>query len=73
MLANARDGRRISRVVSLVEPMDQTKDYDRAISMLRMSVDDVLEISEEEFQMYVLDEWHWKGQFSASTVGYVGL
>jgi hypothetical protein len=34
MLREAKRGKRIRRRVQLVEPMDQTKDYDRAIRMM---------------------------------------
>ncbi len=70
MLADAKEGKKIRRVLTLVQPMDQTKDYDRAIGMLEMSVDDVVELGEMDFRCYVLDEWQWKDQFRSSNVGY---
>lgn len=71
MLSDAREGRRIRRSVTLIEPMDQTKDYDRVIKMLEMSVDAEMEISEGEFAQYVCDDWAWKNQFRTSTMSYV--
>src|SRR5437016_5636643 len=62
MIADAKSGKSIRRYVSLVEPMDQTKDYDRVLSMLEMSVDDEIELDQSEFAQYVLDDWHWKHQ-----------
>ena len=59
MLKEARDGKRIRRTVQLQEPVDQTREYDRAIAMLSMSVDDVIELSARDFQCYVLDQWDW--------------
>lgn len=70
MLADARSGKQIRRSLTLVEPMDQTKDYDRAIKMLEMSVDNEIELAETDFRSYVLDEWHWKGQFNLSNSRY---
>lgn len=71
MLAEAKEGKRIRRAVGLVEPMDQTKDYDRVIRMLEMSVDAEVELSASEFSMYVMDDWNWKGQFSLSNSQYI--
>lgn len=44
MLGDAKAGRKIRRTITLIEPMDQTKDYDRAIRMLEMSVDVQIEL-----------------------------
>lgn len=70
MLAEAKAGKKIRRAVLLTEPMDQTSDYDRAIAMLKMSVDEHISLSESDFACYVMDEWSWKRQFHMSNVGY---
>ncbi len=70
MLAEARDGKKIRRSVSLIEPMDQTADYDRVIRMMEMSVDDTIKLEEHDFNSYVLDQWQWKNQFTASNRRY---
>ncbi len=70
MLAEAKSGKKIRRAVVLTEPMDQTADYDRAIAMLEMSVDQHIQLSETDFACYVMDEWSWKRQFSMSNMGY---
>lgn len=70
MLADARNGKRIRRSVTLVEPMDQTNDYDRVIRMLDMTCDKEILLEESDFRAYVLDEWNWKVRFNASNVGY---
>lgn len=69
-LSQAKTGARIQRSLTLVEPVDQTKEYDRAIRMLEMSVDETISLSEQDFQCYVMDEWRWKGQFTSSNIGY---
>lgn len=66
----AKTGKRIQRSLTLIEPIDQTKEYERAIRMLEMSVDQTVQLSESDFQCYVMDEWRWKGQFEASNIGY---
>jgi hypothetical protein len=70
MLTEAKEGKRIRRGLELVEPMDQTKDYDRVIKMLEMSVDDVVILDSAEFAQYVMDDWHWKDAFTSSNAIY---
>jgi hypothetical protein len=69
-LADARAGRKIRQNLALIEPMDQTKDYDRAIRMLEMSIEDTIELDEQQFAQYVQDDWRWKEQFTASNSRY---
>lgn len=69
-LADAKAGKRIRRGLQLVEPMDMTREYDRVITMLEMSVDDELEISQQEVMQYVMDDWSWKQQFEAVSASY---
>ena len=70
ILAEARAGKKIRRQVTLIEPMDQTRDYDRAIRMLEMAVTDEIVLEEHDFQCFVLDEWTWKKQFNTSNWNY---
>jgi hypothetical protein len=70
MLKEAQAGRTIRRSVSMVEPQDHTKDYDRVISMLEMSQDDVVEIQEHEFDQYVMDNWSWKAMADTTNAMY---
>jgi hypothetical protein len=70
MLADAKAGKKIRKVVQLVDPVYQTKDYDRAIRMLEMSQVDLIGLSESDFACYVMDEWSWKKQFSTSNRAY---
>jgi len=70
MLDEAKKGLRISREVRLVEPMDQTREYDRVIKMLEMSMDDIIELDERGFSQYVMDDWSWKANFLETTNPY---
>lgn len=69
-LHDVRRGREINQYFSLPEPEDHTDDYDRILTMARMSVDDVIELSEDEFGMYVMDQWSWKSNFTRTTTMY---
>lgn len=69
-LKRARAGIRQTMQIIIPAPIDQTKEYDRAIAMLKMSVDKEVELSERDFQCYVLDDWDWKMNFLASSRHY---
>lgn len=56
--------------IHLPLPVDHTRDYDRAIQMLEMSQDDVVELSEVDFASYIMDDWSWRRQFLASNSLY---
>lgn len=72
MLEDAKSGKRVRRYLELVEPMDQTKEYDSVISMLELTCDEVVELTSQEFSQYVLDDWSWKDQFTISNSQYIG-
>jgi hypothetical protein len=56
--------------ISLYVPEDHTKDYDNAIAMFEMSIDEELEIDEASFVQLVRDDWQWKRQWLTSNAGY---
>lgn len=56
--------------VSFPEPSDHTRDYDRLLKMLAMSVDTDVELTEGQFAQYVLDDWDWKRQFIQTNSAY---
>ncbi len=70
MLKDAKEGRAIRRSVSMMEPQDHTKDYDRVIDMLEMSQDEIVEIQEHEFDQYVRDNWSWKALADTTNAMY---
>ena len=51
-------------------PVSYEDSYKRAIRMLELSVEDVIEVEEDVFNQLVLDEWSWKRTFTASTMAY---
>lgn len=56
--------------INLTVPVNHVKDYDRVIRMLEMSTAEEATISETQFTQYVMDEWHWKGQFASTVQQY---
>jgi hypothetical protein len=69
-LNRAKAGIRRNVQIIIPAPVDQTKEYDRAIAMLKMSVDDQALLSERDFQCYVLDDWDWKLKFLTASSAY---
>lgn len=51
-------------------PASYEKEYTRAIRMLELSVDETIDVEQDVFNQLVLDEWHWKNQFAASSALY---
>jgi hypothetical protein len=72
-LAAAREGKpfMLREFVALVQPVDHTADYDRAIQMLVLSVDDVITLNRADFANLVQDQWQWTQQWATSTSRYV--
>ncbi len=66
-------GRRIDQYIRLPEPEDHTADYDRVLTMAAMSIDDTVELTQDEFAMYVMDQWRWKQDFTETTAHYLAV
>lgn len=58
-------------VITEFPPTDHTTDYDKALRMLSMSVDDKVQITSVEFTHFVDDDWDWKRAWVASTRKYL--
>lgn len=69
-LAAARDGRKIDLMFRLPEPKDYTEEYETAIAMLDWETGDTVELEQDDFERYVLDQWNWKGVFAATNATY---
>lgn len=69
-LKDAIDGGPISLRIDLNAPEDHTRDYDRVITMLEMSVDETVTLDAHSFDQYVLDQWQWKAGFDLTASSY---
>lgn len=73
-LANTGDLEQFSKIKSIPSrPQNYADNYSRAIRMLELSVEDVIEVEEHIFNQLVLDEWGWKQQFVAQSALYKTL
>lgn len=71
MIKKVSEGKRPIVQIILPMPQDHTKDYDRVIKMLEMTIFASVELSQSEFGQYIMDDWSWKAQFTSSTAGYM--
>ena len=69
----ARRGERVEMAFQSPIPEDFTREYDRAIRMLEMSLDDEIEISSRDFDQLVMDNWSWTPRFAANTMSYLAV
>lgn len=56
--------------IDLDRPVEFLDEYDQAIRMLEMEQHDQIELTEDEFQKLVLDEWQWSSRFERHTSSY---
>jgi hypothetical protein len=70
MLSDAKSGRFIRRSIDLADPADHTRDYDRVLAMLEMSVEETITLQAHEFDQYVLDNWEWSRLASYTNRSY---
>lgn len=69
-MKRAKANKRHVPQVYLPQPQDHTAEYDQAIEMLEMSLDDELELTAREFAQYVRDDWQWRNDFITSSASY---
>ena len=73
-LANSGELEKITRIKAAPQaPVSYEDNYNRAIRMLELSVDKVIELEEHDFNQLVLDEWAWKRTFTAMSASYKSL
>lgn len=70
-LADARAGRKVSRMIMLPEPENHTADFDTAIKMLEWEQAAVIEIDRRDFMKYVENRWEWAASFAGNTASYL--
>lgn len=69
-LAAAKAGKRLQRFIQFDQPIDQTREYDRTIRLLEMDTRDEIDLTEQEFACYVMDQWQWRQQFLVGNSKY---
>lgn len=72
-LTKIEAGKKFNMYFSVNEPQSYEKDYNLAIEMLEMDINDTVELTRNEFSNYIKDDWNWKNSFSVTNSGYVGI
>lgn len=72
-LDDAKNGKKVRRILALVEPEDHTDDYNLVIDMLENSVDDTITLDARSYAQYMQDAWAWKRQFIESNAAYTAM
>lgn len=58
-IVEIREARTTNLFVNLDVPESRVKDYDDALTMLDWWEGDDVELTQDQFRAYVLDEWDW--------------
>ncbi len=73
-LVNTGELDSIAKVKNLpAVPNSYEQSYTRAIRMLELSIEDIIELDDTTFNQLVLDEWNWKSNFQLSGSLYKSL
>ena len=74
-ITGLKDGQTVAVVglqFGLNVPQSYERAYDQIIRMMEMSVDDEIVLTGSQFACFVMDDWDWKEQWSASNATYLG-
>lgn len=70
-LVEAKEGKKFTTDLELVQPVAFVQEYDRAIGMLEMSLDETITIDVNDYTKLVEDRWQWSNQFKLSNSRYL--
>lgn len=70
-IAKAKDGLEFSlQFHEIIEPKSYAREYDQAIGLMEMTIDETIPITASDYTSFVLDEWSWKEHFTSSVANY---
>lgn len=67
-----KNGRWISHTLNLPIPEEHTNDFQRVINMLQRDINDTVELTENDYRVYIDNEWNWQRAFLSNTTAYLG-
>ena len=56
--------------INFAKPIDSSDDYRKAIRMVEMTQDEIIELSEDQFDKLVMDNWDWKQALTMTSAMY---
>lgn len=60
----------VNLYLSLAVPESHEGEYKVAIDMLEWSIDSHVDLTQQDFKSYILDEWSWKESFTRTAMMY---
>ncbi len=70
-LADVKEKKKVDNVLGITFPVNYSDDYNRVIRMLELSADEKIDLSSNEFDSYVRNQWHWKNSFLSTNSTYM--
>ena len=67
-LKNARRG--YAQIQLPIRPQKYSESYEKAIQMLQHHQVDMVELEDEDFVRFMMDEWEWHGEWAANAQTY---
>lgn len=71
-VSDAKAKREFRTTFFLPQPVDHTSEYDAIIEQVEWDVNETIELSPQQFNQFVRDDWGWKEDFLNNTSFYVG-
>jgi len=62
-LNDAKEGKDVYHHIDLSRPESREQEYDCLLGMLRMTIEQHMVLTRQQFMQYVNDQWSWKGSF----------
>lgn len=69
-IVDLKEGKKVNPNSKHYVPESHVDDYDRAIQMLEMCTDQIIELDESAFRSYVRNQWGWGGRFLEANSPY---
>ncbi len=66
-----KSGKPFKSAIEFEEPISYVSSYDLVISMLQHCQDQLIKLSSQEYQQYMMDDWLWKANFTMSNSKYL--
>src|ERR1700760_1497557 len=65
-----KNDKHFTTYLNLPEPKNQSRDYNRVLSMLENSVDTEIMLNENDYRQYIQDIWSWTNAFKTTASAY---
>lgn len=56
--------------IHIQAPVSYKESYQEALAMIEYEVDDIIQLTHDEFNSYILNKWDWTNQFMLSNSAY---